>query len=182
MFRYCIVLIAVGFMASQAAIHISDKASQTSKAPTEQVAVQNPEPAAVISNNKVSSGPIYGRSAVIKADDRGHFLTTARMNGRRVEVLVDTGATSVAINRSTARRLGIHLAASDFKYNVNTANGVIKAAQATIDRVEIGRVQVRDVRAMVISDKSLSGTLLGMSFLNELDQFQIKNGELLLKQ
>lgn len=123
-----------------------------------------------------------GRSHRIKADRQGHFITTARMNGRKVEVLVDTGATSVAINKSTARRLGLRLIPSDFKYKVNTANGSVKAATATIDRIDLGRVTVTDVRVAVLPDKSLDGTLLGMSFLNELRSFEFRNGELLLTQ
>jgi len=104
------------------------------------------------------------------------------MNGRQVEVLVDTGATSVAINRSTAKRLGIRLKQTDFKYKVETANGSTKAAAATIDRIEIGRVTVRNVRAAVLDDKALSSTLLGMTFLGELRKFEVKNRELVLEQ
>lgn len=126
--------------------------------------------------------PYAGRKAVIQADRRGHFVTKARMNGRKLDVLVDTGATSVAINKSTARRLGIHLISSDFKYRVSTANGTVKAAVAIIDRVEIGRVYVKDVRAAVLPDKSLNEVLLGMSFLGELKKFEVSNGKLVLTQ
>lgn len=129
-----------------------------------------------------SSESFAGRNVRIKGDRRGHFTTNARMNGRQVEVLVDTGATSVAINKSTARRLGIRLSASDYKYTVNTANGTVKAASAVIDRIEIGRVSVANVRAAVLPDKSLKGTLLGMSFLGQLRSFEIRSGELVLTQ
>jgi len=131
---------------------------------------------------KVSEQPLTGRKARIKMDDRGHFQTDARMNGRKISVLVDTGATSVAINKSTARRMGIRLSAKDFKYKVNTANGTTKAAATVIKRVEIGKVHVNNVRAMVLDDSSLKGTLLGMSFLGELRSFGVKNRELILEQ
>lgn len=123
-----------------------------------------------------------GRKTTIEMDKRGHFVTTAKMNGRKVEVLVDTGATSVAINKSTARRLGIFLKASDFKYKVSTANGTTKAASAYIDRIEIGRVTVKNVRAAVLEDKALGETLLGMTFLGELEGFEVKNKKLILTQ
>ncbi|MDJ0613268.1 MAG: TIGR02281 family clan AA aspartic protease [Rhizobiaceae bacterium] len=123
-----------------------------------------------------------GRKTKIKSDSRGHYTVTARMNGRKVDVLVDTGATTVAINRSTARRLGINLNASDFKYQVNTANGSVRAASAIINRIQIGRVSANNVRAAVLPDKSLDGTLLGMSFLNQMRSFEIRNGELVLTQ
>ncbi len=126
--------------------------------------------------------PVYGRKARLKMDSRGHFITTARMNGRNIEVLVDTGATSVAINKKTARRLGIVLKASDFKYSVNTANGSTKAASAMIDKIQIGNVTVHNVQAAVLDDNALSSTLLGMSFLKELTSFEVKNQQLLLVQ
>lgn len=159
---------------------------------------KNPEPQALTQNTEqtqqvqklavkqpvktVRERPLTGRKARIKMDSRGHFQTDARMNGRRIPVLVDTGATSVAINTSTARRMGIRLSPKDFKYKVNTANGTTKAAATVIKRVEIGRVRVNNVRAMVLDDKSLKGTLLGMSFLGELKSFGVRNRELILEQ
>jgi len=126
--------------------------------------------------------PVYGRKARLKMDNRGHFITNAKMNNRNVEVLVDTGATSVAINKKTARQLGILLKPSDFKYTVNTANGTTKAATAMIKRIQIGNVTVNNVEAVVLDDKALSSTLLGMSFLSQLRSFEVKNKELLLVQ
>jgi aspartyl protease family protein len=126
--------------------------------------------------------PVYGRKTRLKMDSRGHFVTNAKMNNRSVQVLVDTGATSVAINKKTARRLGISLKASDFKYNVNTANGTTKAAMAMIDKIQIGNVTVRNVQTAVLDDNALTSTLLGMSFLGQLRSFEVKNRELLLVQ
>ena len=146
-----------------------------------QVAAVQPQQQKVVVQQQESE-PIYGRKARLKMDSRGHFVTTARMNGRDVEVLVDTGATSVAINKKTARRLGILLKASDFKYTVNTANGSTKAASAMIKKIQIGNVTVKNVQAAVLDDRALSSTLLGMSFLGQLRSFEVKNKELLLVQ
>ena len=126
--------------------------------------------------------PAVGRVARLKMDNRGHFITTAKMNGRKVEVMVDTGATSVAIDEKTARRLGIHIKPSDYIHRVSTANGVIRAASANIDKIQIGRVTVYDVRAAVLEGKGLGGTLLGMSFLGQLREFKVSNGELIMRQ
>jgi len=135
------------------------------------------------SSRKTSySKPAIGRSTRLKMDSRGHFATKARMNGRTIEVLVDTGATSVAIDQNTARRLGIRLKPSDFKHKVSTANGVIKAASATIDKIQIGRVTVHNVQTAVLEGDGLGQTLLGMSFLGQLKEFKISNGELLMRQ
>lgn len=118
----------------------------------------------------------------IDMNAQGHFIAQFRMNGRPVEAMVDTGATMVAVNKSTARRLGINVVPADFKYLVSTANGQIKVARAVIQSVEIGGVRVRDVEAAVLDDKALGGTLLGMSFLRELKSFRVEDNELILKQ
>lgn len=118
----------------------------------------------------------------LKADDRGHYVAEFRMNGRPVKALVDTGASMVAINKSTARRLGINVSPADFIYEANTANGKAKVAAAMIREIEIGRVRVRDVEAAVIDDRSLEGTLLGMTFLKRLESFSVTDGDLILKQ
>lgn len=123
-----------------------------------------------------------GRVVRIPMDSRGHFNADVKMNGRRVNVLVDTGATLIAINRSTARRIGMKIRAEDFKYDVDTANGKTKAAAAYIEDVSIGKIRVRNVPALIMRDKALNGTLLGMSFLKELDSFKVSDRELILEQ
>jgi aspartyl protease family protein len=96
--------------------------------------------------------------------------------------MVDTGATLVAINLSTARRIGIQLTPADFKYEVRTANGKTRAASANIERLQIGRILVENVDAVVLDDKALDGALIGVSFLNRLAKYQVENGALLLVQ
>lgn len=123
-----------------------------------------------------------GRRVVIDQDMRGHFTASFKLNGRSVDAMVDTGATLVAINLSTARRAGVKVAASDFTREVNTANGKAKAAVARIDKLQIGKITVEDVDAVVLEDKALQGTLVGMSFLSRLKKYQVEDGALLLVQ
>ena len=123
-----------------------------------------------------------GRKVRLSADDRGHFSADFRLNGRSIAALIDTGATLVAINASTARRIGIRVTAPDFKYTVRTANGETRAAGVTIERLQIGRILVEDVEAVVLQDKALDGTLIGVSFLKRLAKYQVENGALLLVQ
>jgi aspartyl protease family protein len=104
------------------------------------------------------------------------------MNGRPVEALIDTGASLVAINVSTARRLGFSPASLDFQHNVNTANGTIKAAHVVLDRVEIGSIRVREVDAFVLEDKALSSTLVGMSFMKKLKSYTAEDRKLRMIQ
>jgi aspartyl protease family protein len=129
-----------------------------------------------------SVAPDVSGTAILKADGRGHFTASFRINGKPVEGLVDTGASLVAINESTARRLGFTANSLDFRYAVDTANGKTDAAHVVIDRIEIGAIRVRKVDAFVMRDKALSSTLVGMSFLKKLKSFQVEAGSLRLTQ
>jgi aspartyl protease family protein len=145
------------------------------------------EKAATAAVNRVEPEAVAKRVALsgeerLEMNAQGHFIAQFRMNGRAVEAMVDTGATIVAINKSTARRLGISVVPADFKYSVSTANGKIMVARAVIQTIEIGGVRVRNVEAAVLDDRALSGTLLGMSFLRELKSFSVEDSELILKQ
>lgn len=119
-----------------------------------------------------------GKGVIMQPGPGGHFFGTFTINGRKADGLVDTGASVVAINISTARRLGVSTGSLSFDAKVNTANGIVKAAVVMLDRVEIGTIAVKDVQAMVLPDKSLSGMLVGMSFLNKLSSYRVENGAL----
>jgi aspartyl protease family protein len=125
---------------------------------------------------------LLGRKVRLPADRRGHFAADFRLNGYSEQAMIDTGATLVAINTSTARRIGIVLTPSDFHYEVTTANGKVKAAAATIEAVQIGKIYVDKVQAVVLQDSALAGTLVGMSFLRRLSKFQVEDGSMVLQQ
>ncbi len=118
------------------------------------------------------------RSAVIDSDAGGHFTGLFSINGRKEKGMVDTGASMVALNVSTAQRLGIDRSSLDFRYAVDTANGKARAAYIRLDRIEIGPVRIENVGAMVLDDKALSGTLIGMSFLKALASYKVEDGRL----
>ncbi len=125
---------------------------------------------------------LLGRKVRIAADAYGHFNADFRMNGRSVDAMVDTGATLVALNASTAQKIGIRVMPADFKYAVRTATGETRAAGVVIERLQIGRIAVEKVEALVLDDKALEGTLIGVSFLKRLAKYQVENGALLLVQ
>jgi aspartyl protease family protein len=140
-------------------------------------------PLIVVQQAKVQSGEqAGGRKVRLEGDEQGHFNAQFKVNGRSIDGMVDTGASMIAINVSTARRLGLNLGSSDFRHPVNTANGTIMGAIAALDSVQIGRIQVKGVDAMVLEDRALSGTLVGMSFLSRLSSFRIENGVLVMEQ
>jgi aspartyl protease family protein len=113
-------------------------------------------------------------------DEQGHFSGDFRINGSPVEGMVDTGATFIAMNMSTARRLGVAPGTGEFTHPVSTANGQTHAAKVRLQTVEIGPVRVRGVDAFVLQDTNLSMTLIGMSFMSRLKGYRVENGELLL--
>jgi len=129
--------------------------------------------------------PAAGRSmrrVAVPADDSGHFRTALKINGRKVEGLIDTGATYVALNESTARKLGISITRVDFKHEVNTANGKTKAALVGLDTIEIGRIKVSGVDAVVLEDRALGDILVGMNLLKQLARFEVKGQVLVMEQ
>ena len=132
---------------------------------------------------KITGGAaLSGSTVVIPMDERGHFQTDFKLNGRKINALIDTGATYVAMNKSMASRIGIKVTAQDMKFKVSTANGQAPAAAVMINEVAIGKIRVNNVPALVLDDKALDGMLMGMSFLKELDRFAIENRTLILEQ
>jgi aspartyl protease family protein len=96
--------------------------------------------------------------------------------------MVDTGASVVALNESSAARLGVRPSQNDYTTTVTTANGKLKAARTRLAMVDIGGLIVRDVDAMVLPDEALSENLLGLSFLSKLKRFEFANGRMMLEQ
>lgn len=120
-------------------------------------------------------------AAELNADANGHFITDAMINGSPVKVLVDTGASMVALSYEDADKVRLWPRSLRFDIPVMTANGQINAARVTIPRVKVGNIEVRDVDGVVMPKGALEGTLLGMSFLNRLSSFKIENGVLFLR-
>ena len=116
----------------------------------------------------------------LKANAGGHFITKASINGNDIMVLVDTGATTVALSYEDAKSAGLRPGSLDFNVPVSTANGIARAARVKIDRISVDNVEVDDVEGMVLPEGALRGTLLGMSFLSRLSSFKVEDGILYL--
>lgn len=117
----------------------------------------------------------------LKAVKGGHFVTEADINGSSITVLVDTGATAVALSYEDAANAGLRPGSLDYTIPVATANGMAKAARIRIDKISIDGIKVEDVEGFVMPEGALQGTLLGMSFLSRLDSFKVEDGILYLK-
>lgn len=115
-------------------------------------------------NRNVSSGRA---SVTLQADGRGHYMVQGQINGGTVRMLLDTGATSVALPASEAARLGINYKAGRPVY-VSTANGTAQAYAVSLNTVKVGDIEVNQVEA-IVQEQGLPFILLGMSFLNRTE-------------
>ncbi len=141
-----------------------------------------PQAAVIEPANELREPTTSGRSLMLESDRQGHFQVEARVEGRFVDFVVDTGASLVVLRESSAALAGIRPQPRDYTATAVTANGRIKAAPAKIDRIEVGGITVYDVPAMVLPDEVLSKNLLGVSFLSRLRRYEYANGRLLLEQ
>ena len=106
-------------------------------------------------------------SVSLTADARGHFAAAGSLNGYPVTFLVDTGATSIAINADEARRMGLNYKATQAG-GVSTAAGVVPAWRVVFNTVKVGGITLNQVEGLVV-ETGLSVPLLGMSFLNRME-------------
>lgn len=118
----------------------------------------------------------------LKAQPDGHFRTDADINGRSMQVMVDTGATFVALPYEAAEHAGIFVKDSDFKYGAVTANGITRVARVTIDSITIGDITVHNVPATVHQPRVLQTILLGMSFVGKLSRFEMRDRSLFMHE
>ncbi len=138
---------------------------------------QNFETAAATDNT-----PGFERRFEIRSNHLGHFEVQAQINGHTTTFLADTGATLIALTHETAEDLGLNPASLNFNARTKTANGVGRAAYITLDRVEIGNISIKNVKAAVLEPEKLHVNLLGMSFINKLNRVEMKDGKLIFVQ
>jgi aspartyl protease family protein len=157
-----LVLLGVGLLDGREAL-FPDRAAPSP--PERQPAMPAPRPSAPASN-----------TIVYTANERGHVVLDAAVNGAPVRVLVDTGATLVTLTPLDARAAGIDPAGLVFNARVSTANGTARMAPVNLREVRIGQLSIYDVPAAVIENLNVS--LLGMSFLGRLQGYEMRDGKL----
>lgn len=133
----------------------------------------------VMGNLIEDRGSVANGEISFPAGRNGHFFIEASVNGEPVRFLVDTGASSVALSQTDARRLGFAPETLTFDQPTQTANGPALSARVRLDRVAVGPVVVEDVRATV-SNANLNQSLLGMSFLSRIGGYRVEAGRLIL--
>jgi aspartyl protease family protein len=124
----------------------------------------------------VASGEV-----ALRAGSGRHFRAVAQVNGERVQFLVDTGASDVALTKDDARRIGIDPSRLAYTQPYRTANGTSFGAPIRIGSIKIGDIVLDDVAGHV-ADGDLGQSLLGMSFLRRLSSFEVRGEEMILRR
>jgi aspartyl protease family protein len=133
--------------------------------------------ASMLSSTLTRKGLVVGTVGYMAPEQ---YWDDGDIDGRAVRVLVDTGASVVALTREDALRLGLRLQPADFSQTVETASGPAKAAAVHLDHVAVAGARVEGVRALVV-EKGLPHSLLGMSYLGRLSGFEARPTGLTLR-
>jgi len=171
------VLWTAGLLAVAAGVYFFDDLRTTFGPEADRM----PSIAALTQNEKERPSGFSGEVR-LKGNRHGHFVFDGAVNDRRITFMADTGATIVALTYDDAKQVGLSPHSLNFNARVETANGIARVAPVTLDRVRVGDITVRDVRAAVAEQGALTTNLLGMTFLGRLKSFQVRGDELILSQ
>lgn len=139
-------------------------------------------PAVTVATTTPESAPsVHSRAAFIEREPDGHYWTRADVQGTEVKFMVDTGASIVALTFRDAQRLGLKPEDMVYDSEIRTAGGITYGAPVMLRSIRIGRVQVENVAAVVLRS-NLEQSLLGMSFLGELNSYEFRRGQLIIRQ
>lgn len=122
-----------------------------------------------------------GLAVSIRKSLNGHFEAAGSVNGKAVDFLIDTGATSVALSHEDALRIGFSDADLNYTLIINTANGQARAAPVRLDSLAIGPIVRGGLRATVAEPGRLDQSLLGMNFISSLTAFEMRRDEVILR-
>ncbi|MBV9932376.1 MAG: TIGR02281 family clan AA aspartic protease [Alphaproteobacteria bacterium] len=137
--------------------------------PTGHASAPGPAPARAVAAAPVAPGEIRsgsGQQTLLKRASGGHFYTDVEVNGQLVHVVVDTGATDVALTVDDARRIGIPFSEAEFQVVGEGASGPVRGKVVTLDRVSLEGKDVQGVRAVVLEGLPIS--LLGQGYLSHV--------------
>jgi aspartyl protease family protein len=121
-----------------------------------------------------------GHTVEIVRAKSGDFAVSTKINGAKVPMVLDTGATSVVLTQDAAKAAGLPIDMLSYSVNVDTANGRTRAAPVTLDRLAVGGLIEREVPALVAPPGQLKSNLLGMTFLNRLERWEVRGDKLRL--
>jgi aspartyl protease family protein len=122
-----------------------------------------------------------GRIVEVSRGGGGNFFVNSEINGVRVATVLDTGASSVVLTFDAAKAIGLPTEVLTYTVNVETANGRTRAAPVTLDRLAVGGIVEREVPALIAQRGQLRTNLLGMSFLNRLESWEVRGDRLVMR-
>jgi aspartyl protease family protein len=123
----------------------------------------------------------HGHIVEIVRSKSGDFSIHTSVNGAKIAMLLDTGASSVILTQEAAKAAGLPTDLLTYTVNIDTANGRTQAAPVTLDRIAVGGLTEREVPALVVQAGSLKSNLLGMTFLNRLEGWEVRGDKLRLR-
>jgi aspartyl protease family protein len=121
------------------------------------------------------------RTVEIARGRAGEFSVSASVNGASIPMALDTGASAVVLTQEAAKAAGLPLEVLSYNVTVDTANGRTRAAAVTLDRIGIGGIVERSVPALIAQPGQLRTNLLGMSFLNRLESWEVRGEKLIMR-
>jgi aspartyl protease family protein len=124
---------------------------------------------------------IQGHTVELARSRAGEFAISAQVNGARIPMILDTGASAVVLTNEAAKAAGLPLEMVKYSVSVETANGHTLAASVTLDRVVIGGIAERSIPALIAQPGQLKTSLLGMSFLNRLQGWEVRGDKLVMR-
>lgn len=123
----------------------------------------------------------HGRSVELARANTGEFRVGTEVNGVSIAMVLDTGASSVVLTHDAAKKAGLPLELLKYTVSVETANGHTLAAPVTLDRVAVGGIVEHQVSALIAQPGQLRLSLLGMSFLNRLQSWEVRGSSVLMR-
>lgn len=125
--------------------------------------------------------PPMPRIVDVPRGNGGEFALQATINGMTAPMIIDTGATSVMLSYETAKAIGLPVELLAYNIDVETVSGRTKAARLTLDRLAIGKLVERSVPALIVPRGLMKSNLLGMSFLDRLESWEVRADKLKLR-
>ena len=183
--KFAAIAVVCAMILAQVTVKPSNGTNEAKNAaPTAEVAATAPQRVEALA---ATSAPVYAPVSAldeyrIPANAQGHYVTDVFVNGQALKMVVDTGATMVALRNEDAAALGVFPLPSDFTIPINTANGIAHAAPVKLREVQIGSMQIYDVDAIVAERGVMNISLLGMTFLSRLSKVEMASGSLLLRR
>jgi aspartyl protease family protein len=126
-------------------------------------------------------GVVRGMTVEIARGRSGQFQLDTQVNGAHINMILDTGASAVVLTPEAAKEAGLPLDFLSYNVTIETANGRTRAASIMLDRVVVGSIVEREVPALIAQPGQLKSSLLGMSFLNRLESWEVRGGRLVLR-